>query len=165
METKVKLSEIIDGMDCWSEEAETYLDKRTGRVVTVMEDGMMADEFEELGEPLEDAPELPGGQLLSHSEILGDEEHFLALPSKFDIHEYAMMEDFCLSVEDEKISRLLQVAIRGSGAFRRFKDMLRELDMLDPWYKYRDGRFKEIAIEWCESNGIEYVDNLPKSSG
>ena len=166
MQTKVKLSEIVDGMDCWSDEATVYLDKRTGRVVTVMEDGIAPGEFEEgefgdVEEPLEDRPDWSQGGILAGRDVLADEENFVPLPSKFEIHEYAIMEKFCLSVEDQKISNRLYQAIKGSGAFRRFKDDIQELGIAEEWYAYRDAALKEIAVEWCESHGLAYTDDLP----
>jgi hypothetical protein len=47
--------------------------------------------------------------------------------------------------------------IRGSGAFRRFKDAIRRHGIEDEWYQFRDQALEEIAIEWLESNGIAYT--------
>jgi len=47
-----------------------------------------------------------------------DNKNFLGLPTKFDIDEYRIMERFCLSIQDEKTSEALYIAIKGSGAFR-----------------------------------------------
>ncbi|MHC4632348.1 MAG: UPF0158 family protein, partial [Planctomycetota bacterium] len=47
---------------------------------------------------------------------------------------------------------------KGRGAFRRFNDAIRDYGIADDWYKYRDDALKEIAIEWCEENGIEFDD-------
>ncbi|WP_425429451.1 hypothetical protein [Desulfoscipio geothermicus] len=47
-------------------------------------------------------------------------------------------------------------SIKGSGAFRRFKDNIHRYQIAKNWYKYRDEAIKRIAIEWCEGNGIRY---------
>lgn len=87
-------------------------------------------------------------------------KNFLGLPTKFDIDEYRIMERFCLSIQDEKTSEALYIAIKGSGAFRRFKDSIHRLAVADDWYKYRDKALKGIAVGWCEENDIAYVDDL-----
>lgn len=84
-------------------------------------------------------------------------KHYIPLPDTFEIDEYRMMERFAESIPDRKSSNLLLVALRGSGAFRRFKDTLGILDLLEHWYKYRDEAYEEVAIAWCEENNIEYV--------
>lgn len=88
-----------------------------------------------------------------------DEDRYAALPSKFDIDEYQMMEKFALSVDDRISSRIL-AAIKGKGAFRRFKDTVARFGIEEDWYKFRDKKYKELAIDWCESNDIEYIDDL-----
>ena len=45
------------------------------------------------------------------------------------------------SVEDEHLRELLEVAIQGAGAFRRFKDVLfRYPSAQENWFKFRDER-------------------------
>lgn len=85
-------------------------------------------------------------------------DDYLPLPTKFDIHEYSIMERFCRSREDDEMRDDLCDAIRGRGAFRRFKDSIHEHGIADDWYKYRDEALREIAIEWCEENGIPYTE-------
>ncbi|MBN2403327.1 MAG: hypothetical protein JXN64_13145, partial [Spirochaetes bacterium] len=83
-------------------------------------------------------------------------KNFLSLPNKYDIHEYSIMEDFCYSIENEEIQDKLLNKIRGSGAFRRFKDAVHELKIEDSWYNFRYEKLKQIAIEWLEENNIKY---------
>ncbi len=132
---KVKLSEVIDGMEDQTDEAGFYLDKTTGEVIwAVNEDG--EDETEKYE----------------------DDDNYIPLPDKFDIHEYKIMEAFCLSREDETIRDKLLNAIRGKGAFRYFKDLIFEVDVREDWYKVKQEAFKKIAIEWCDDNNIEYIE-------
>ena len=56
------------------------------------------------------------------------------------------------------MSDTLYSLIKSSGAFRRFKDAIQDYGIADDWYKYRNKALKEIAIEWCEENGIEFDD-------
>ncbi len=151
----VKLNDIIEGMECQSDESQSYLDKRTGTLVSISDEEMQAAED---NEPIEDFPEWQQDLIKIAKEILQETGDYIGLPSKFDIHEYSIMERFCLSLDDPEISDTLYSLIKGSGAFRRFKDALYEYNLSDEWYKYRDSRLKEIVIEWCEENGIEFEE-------
>jgi hypothetical protein len=53
-----------------------------------------------------------------------DSDDYIALPGKFDIHEYAIIRDFCHSIDDDELRGLLLDKIRGAGAFRRFKNAI-----------------------------------------
>ena len=49
-------------------------------------------------------------------------------------------------------------AIRGKGAFRRFKDTVYDLGIDQQWYDFQAAAYKRKAARWCEENGIEYVE-------
>ncbi len=67
------------------------------------------------------------------------------------------MERFCCSLEDQKLSDELLYEMRGSGAFRRFKDAIHRHGIADDWYRFRQVALEEIAIEWLEANNIPYT--------
>ena len=83
-------------------------------------------------------------------------ENSIGLPTQYEINEYSMMEEFIETIEDVKLYNQLQIAINGSGAFRRFKDTCINFDIIEAWYKFRDKKYKDIAIEWCNDNNINY---------
>jgi GAF domain-containing protein len=89
----------------------------------------------------------------------GDDEHYVALPTQYDIHEYEIMEVFCESYSDRRLSGRLCDAIHGRGAFRRFKDLVNEAGIADEWYRFRDQALGEIAMQWCEENDIACEDD------
>lgn len=74
------------------------------------------------------------------------------------------MADLAGSLGDEHAAAHLERTIQGSGAFRRFKDMVDALGMHEQWFEYRDGRYREVAREWCEGEGIEREDDRPPSA-
>jgi len=157
MNEPVKLSGIIDALDSQSDETSAYLNKESGEIVLVSEEEFSAAEEKR---PLESYAEWQRGLIREAANILEDDEgQYIVLPSRFDIDEYQMMERFALSVEDEFSSSLLS-AIKGKGAFRHFKDSVVRFGIEKKWYKYRDAKFKELAVEWCEANDIEYLDDL-----
>ena len=79
---------------------------------------------------------------------------FRKLPSKFDVHEWAIMQDFSNSVESDEIREDLLFAIHGAGAFRHFKHTVRRHDIESAWFAFRTEALRQTALEWCEANQI-----------
>jgi len=69
------------------------------------------------------------------------------------------MEDFIDTVSNQQKNELLSVSIEGRGAFRRFKDTLYRVDLVDEWYSFKHEAFIEVAREWCERHGIRYFES------
>ena len=44
------------------------------------------------------------------------------------------MEDFCLKIIDQQKQNNLLNAIKGKGAFRRFKDKINDFELETEWY-------------------------------
>ena len=151
---RVKLSDIVEGLEFQADESFSYLHTATGEVVSVTTEELRAAENEE---PLEDFPEWQHDPIRIAGEILST-DHYLPLPDRFEIHEYSIMERFCLSVEDEDIRDDLCNAIRGRGAFRYFKDRIHAYGITEEWYWYRDAALREIAMAWCEAHEIPYME-------
>ena len=66
------------------------------------------------------------------------------------------MEEFSRSVENDRIREDLQRAIHGKGAFRYFKDRIRQHGIEQDWFAFRSEALKQIAIEWCEENEVRW---------
>ena len=155
MRQLVKLSEIIEVIDLLSEELTSYLNIKTGQIITITEEDIRTVED---GDTLDDYPEWQLEDVRAAREFLDNEDDCLALPTKYDLDEYGIMEKFCLSVEDREMSETLYSSIKGKGAFRRFKDTVHRLDLADEWYKYRDQAIRQIAIDWCDFHKIKFID-------
>ena len=81
----------------------------------------------------------------------------IILPTQYEINEYQIMLDFIDTLDNLEIKDNLHRLIQGKGAFRRFKDYCFDENIIQDWYKYRDEIYKEIAIEWCKQNELEYM--------
>jgi hypothetical protein len=67
---------------------------------------------------------------------------------------YADMVTFASAVGDRRAADLLERALEGRGAFRRFRDTLHEFEELDgPWRDYAQARAELRAIDWLVSEG------------
>ena len=67
------------------------------------------------------------------------------------------MEKFIWKLTSEVMQDKLERAIRGKGAFRRFKNVLYNLGIEKDWFEFRDKEYKKIAIQWCEQHNITYL--------
>ena len=93
---------------------------------------------------------------LSEDEIDELFEKSIILPTQYEINEYQIMVDFIDTINNLEIKNNLQRLIQGKGAFRRFKDYCIETNIIQDWYHYKEQKYKEIAIEWCEQNELKY---------
>ncbi|MEA2063455.1 MAG: UPF0158 family protein [Gemmatimonadota bacterium] len=154
MPAKVKLSDIVEEIAMQFDEAQSFLNKETGELYRIGDEELGAAEDEQ---SIEDFPEWQQENIKIAGEIL-ETDKYISLPDKYEVNMYEIMERFCLSIKEDRLCERMCRAIRGSGAFRRFKDNIRRFDIEDDWYKFQDTALKEIAIEWCEENRIEFVD-------
>lgn len=151
----VKISDIVDEMESIGDERASYLNRVTGEILMITDEAWQAAED---GESPDRFPEWMVEIIATAADVLENPEKFVSLPSKFDIHEYRIMEGFARSQEDGDVSGELLDAIQGKGAFRMFKMSIRRLEIEDRWFDYRDEAFREIARQWCRENEIEYTE-------
>jgi hypothetical protein len=69
---------------------------------------------------------------------------------------YSDMADFAQGVSDDVTGRRLARAIRGKGAFRRFRDELYEEypEFVSMWQAFRNARASRRAVEWLLEEGL-----------
>jgi hypothetical protein len=148
----VSLRDVIDEMEIMSDEATSYINRKTGELITVTDEMFsLAEDPDEA----EDAPEWQKEFMPKVREVTASED-FIPLPSKFDIHEWSIMERFARSVSGDDVRDELESALHGRGAFGRFKDIVHRRGIADEWYRFRDAALEEIAIEFLEAHGIEF---------
>lgn len=98
-------------------------------------------------------------------DLFSQDENRIALPEKFDINEWKIMEAFAYDQDDEKIKNKLLNAIHGSGAFRKFRTVCDCFDITYDWYDYRVKYVVDnFLIDFCEDNKIPYYHQEKKKS-
>ncbi|MBM4020023.1 MAG: hypothetical protein FJ288_17170 [Planctomycetes bacterium] len=153
MPARVKLSDILGDIEMPFEESHAFVDRETGQVVTLSDEELNAADD---GDDPADYPEWQRENIrLAALVNVDDGSRFVPLPDRFEINEWEMMRDFALSVEDEDASAALTDAIHGRGAFRYFKDQVRQRGLAKTWNDFRAGRYRQIALDWCEANSLE----------
>lgn len=147
-----ELTEQMEPMDNFI----TYLNIRTGEYVVINEDYLrIVGDIEDL-EDLSAYRDFEKEEIMNILDIQENFEDYRALPTKFDLDEYSIMEDFIETLQNRKIADRLEEAIIGKGAFRRFKDNISSLGLTDSWFNFRDQAFLEIAKSWCEEWNLAY---------
>ena len=170
----VDLGELASAVESGFHEFSHYLDLETGEIVLVQDDTRRAVEaiYEQMAEEeTEDSPlfaDLVAQQNLHdwQKEQLLIADHvereygsrFISIPQA-DSHEaYRDMERFIDTVRDPHLQELLEVAIMGRGAFRRFKDVLYNYPHEEKrWFAFRDELMFARVREWLEEHDIESV--------
>ena len=80
-----------------------------------------------------------------------DSDRYEPIPKAESYEGYQDMVDFIATVDNERLAELLEVAINGKGAFRRFKDVLLNYpEEREKWFKFKDERMEERAMEWLD---------------
>jgi hypothetical protein len=83
-------------------------------------------------------------------------DRFVRLPTKRDVHEWSIMEEFSHAVESDRIREDLLYAIHGAGASRNFKHTVRRCGIEQDWFGFRTEALRQIAIDWCEEHKIQW---------
>ena len=134
---KIDLEDLCLAMENSSYDLDYYLDLETGEVIFIS-DYMDDANLEELKDRIDENP-----------------DRYEPIPKAESSEDYDDMVDFISTVEDEHLVELLEVAIDGKGAFRRFKDVLaRYPEEKERWYHFKEERMKERAISWLNAIGI-----------
>src|SRR3954466_15466053 len=149
----VLLKEIIDALEMQFDESPSFLYLYTPHVETVSND-LVGEADESVG----DEPDLPAWQK-QECEIAKrtvSTDRLQQLPTNFDVHEWAIMQDFSNSVASDRVRDDLLNAIHRAGAFRHFKDILRRHQIESAWFEFRAQALRQIALDWCEEHHIRW---------
>ena len=134
---KCKLSLIVEGMD------RANVNENNGRVWVSTDMGNFY---------IDNNEELDDEYLYNDSSI--------SLPGQYEINEYKIIKNFIETIKDNQIKNQLLIAIRGPGAFRRFKDSFINYGIINVWYEFKNNAYYELAKEWCLWNNIDYEDDV-----
>ena len=137
---KVNLGVILDAIEMADDNYTYFLDLETGESVFLADELITGLDNEGLEDEIEENP-----------------ERYLRLPTKFEIHEYHIMEEFIWTLKGERADKL-GCAIQGRGAFRRFKDMVDRMGILQQWYDFQAEYYRKLATQWCQEQGLEYAE-------
>jgi hypothetical protein len=153
---QVAMDDILDAMTTpESEGLRAYLDVETGAVEIVMENDFALTGMDS------DADENATAAAIDENP-----ERYQEIPRYEGRDEHDLMCRFADSVQEPDIAKLLDVALRGKGAFGRFRDLVfRYPDLKTQWLNLRQETLLNEAKRWLESLGIEPVYKLRPVDG
>ena len=129
----INLDELCEAMENSSYENEYFLDLETGEILFIS-DYLDDEETSERKDRIEE-----------------DSDRYEPIPKAESYEGYQDMVDFIATVDNERLAELLEVAINGKGAFRRFKDVLLNYpEEREKWFKFKDERMEGRAMEWLD---------------
>ena len=177
---RAKLADLADALDMANMEMKAYLDLETGEILYVSDDARR--ELESVYETMPEetwnaseeeqrvafaaALEAYGPVDVEEEELVdayaveqGLDTRFVELPEADTRASYRDMEAFVDTVTTPRLQRRLDTAIRGRGAFRRFKDEL----FSDPaererWFAFKQERLSDRIREWLADERIELIE-------
>ena len=159
MQEPVSLREFIQELEALMEGWTAYVHRSTGELYSVSdEDAALVDQ--ELDEA--DLPKWRQEMLPKIRDVL-ESGNWLELPTKFDIHEWEIMESFSRSIENPAVREQLLNAIHGPGAFRNFRDTLDRCGVRERWFEFKTQAIERIAADWLDAEGIPYRRDGPAS--
>jgi predicted nucleotidyltransferase len=128
----VDLRVLAEALEDNSEQQTWWFDSTTGRLDVWLEEG------------------------LNESDEISFEERGWISVEPIDRHDaYGDLTDFTALVTPPRARDLLERAISGRGAFRRFKDTLFDFpELRDEWFRFHDARMRTRAIMWLVERGL-----------
>ena len=104
---------------------------------------------------------LPEERIITLDDDSINEKQLIPLPSHKQIDDYGTMRSFIEDLDESEEKEWLAESIKGAGAFRRFRSTLERFGITDKWLDYLEAAHENIAIDWCEYYGIEYLEDAP----
>ncbi len=155
MDCHPKLSDLIQAIDSYTEDHLLFLHKTTGQIVCI---SIEAFHTAKMGYPLQRYPTWQQEKINQARSVWEQFDEYVQLPLGFGFEEIEVAENFCYSIDDDKICEYLLRLVKGKVKLRKFKERLKHLRLNDDWNDYLDETIRTFTIRWCEDNQIRYVD-------
>jgi hypothetical protein len=152
----ISLKNLIDSFEISHERLEQYYALETGEII-YFHDEYGIDEDYNLSD-IDDFHDWQKDQIKEIFDVRNNFKNYIALPSREELNEYGLMVNFAAQVNDEKVMKLLNIALQGKGAFSRFYNNLECFGLKEKWYEFKKKAYTEKAVAWCNENSIPYID-------
>ena len=141
----VEMVEILDAMTRANEDPfEYWLDLTEGRVVVLGDELVDGVDYGPIARAMEEEP-----------------DRYAEIPRFEAREEYGLMCRFAEQVDESDIREMLDLALRGKGAFGRFRDVVfRYPDLQAGWFALRQEALLEAVRVWFAELGIEPLFDL-----
>ena len=140
MKPKVSLTEMSAAWDMASgsviSEIVAYVNRVTGAVVTSMDAEFSDEEMADFSE----------------------HEDYVAMPDKYALDLGTALVWRFVDREIPGLRPRVQEIFSRRGAYRRYKDFLADVGLLDEWHTFEDQAVNEALTQWAVDEGFEVVD-------
>jgi Uncharacterised protein family (UPF0158) len=175
---RVDLGDLAEAFENASWQVSAFLDLETGAVIRITAE--IRDELEAIYAELPEvsADDASYGvafatalerrkladwmhELLVEADLVerGLGTRFVRVPEANSRASYEDMQTFIDTVSSPWLQERLWAAIRGRGAFRRFKDVLAGAPAdRERWFGFKDDRLRQRVLAWLADEGIEPVE-------
>jgi len=136
----ISLSDLVDAYDMspsgpYYDDVEQALNIKTGEIVFVSNSDYTGHE-------------IPPAEIEANPD-------YIIIPRPNSRNGYQDMEAYIETVENDTLRQLLDVAIDGKGAFRRFKNVLRNYpDAQKAWFAFKKEQQSKIIQKWLDENNL-----------
>ena len=136
----LSLDEIAEALDNCTYDTRYILDLRDQEIIRLSEYDMATEDIEDIFEEIDD----------------DETGRYVLFPIKIDSKDgYEDMQRFINDIVDPHVHDLAEQSIRGSGAFRRFKDIISEYpDLEKRWYIWKDEQVRLRVMKWLDEEGL-----------
>ena len=136
----IRMEDIITAIATSAKDTEYYYDRETGDLEMTID-----------------------GELLGNRDIdLTDDSRYIPLPDRYELDDCEMAKDFAEHADDPGMKAALLEAIDKDDSLMVFRETVQDMKVSHHWDHYREGVFRQAAIEWCEFNGIDYIEGDPE---
>ncbi len=140
---KISLFDLINVFDSGGGEERQYLDTETGEIIRIFDEALSGIDDTELEKKIE----------------AGLDVRYFAIPEQDSHEDYDDMVDFTGTIKDKNFQEKLEIALDGSGAFRRFKNVLSNYPQeREHLFAFKNERIKERVLEWLHASDLEPME-------
>ncbi len=153
---QVNLSDLIEAIEFENDMLSHYYNKDTG-VIIYKEDMETASYFAEDIDRVDSMEEWEKELIEGLYDLKKNPENYIKLPDKEELNELKIMINFCSSFSDIELPKLEEFNDEGK-MLHEVKNIIRNKGLINEWYDYREYSEREIVIEWCKKNNIQYIE-------
>jgi uncharacterized protein UPF0158 len=153
----VSLKELVQELYTTHGGAAVYYDRFQGDFQIMTEDMEMLQDLSD--EELAALPEheRADAEFVQNAD---EDERYVILPDQWEINQVRLLDRFAASIEDEALRRTFKDAVRGRGAFRRFRQLVQKHRLEDAWNRFETEGYAEIARDWLKEHDLPWRDDL-----
>lgn len=136
----LKLSTVVEGFDRIGASSTIYVNKVNNKIIEIMDDYTMNEE--------------------DYLEFKENFDDYFSLPSLEELNDTQLIKDFIYELDNKKYQLELSKAYTGKGAYRKFRNALRELNLASKFFKFTKEEYTKKAIKFLYHYDIDYIDDI-----